>query len=279
MIETNTELEPGSLFAGRYEVIRLIGTGAMGAVYLACDPRYRDFLVALKVIYPDLLKSQELRDWFRNEIIVAFGVHHRNIVQAYDYFDEDGVQAYAMEYIEGQDLFDYMDQGALAIGVVLSILKQISLALNEIHLKNILHRDLKPENILVQEDGLIKVADFGVAAISGDDESNGKRSKLVGTPKYLAPEYLMTAQSNAQADIYALGIIAYELLTGELAAPDGISVQDLVSNRVQRPDSISGFKTFGFSDELVAFIDRLLNPNPDLRFATMAEVLHALDRI
>lgn len=281
MSEINTELEPGALFAGRYEVLRLIGTGAMGAVYLACDPRYRDFLVALKVIYPELLKSQDLRDWFRNEIIVAFGVHHRNIVQAYDYFDQAGVQAYAMEYVEGQDLFDYMDRGAIPINEVLSIVRQIALALNEIHRNNILHRDLKPENILIQEDGLVKVADFGVAAIvgAGSEINSGMNSRLVGTPKYLAPEYISSSQANPQTDIYALGIITYELLSGELAAPDGITIHDLISNRVQRPNTIANFQSYGFSEQLVNFVDQMLNSDPALRFASMGEVLGGLEEV
>lgn len=281
MIENNTELEPGSLFAKRYEVIRPIGSGAMGAVYLACDPRYRDFLVALKVIYPQLLKSQELRDWFRNEIIVAFGVHHRNIVQAYDYFDEDGLQAYAMEYIEGEDLFDYMGKGAVAINDGLNILKQVALALKAIHKKNILHRDLKPENILVQEDGLIKVADFGVAAVpTGIKEGPASEKftkRLVGTPKYLAPEYIESYAANPQTDIYALGIIAYELFTGELAAPDGVTVDEIASLAVVRPTSINDFNGSAFPKDLVKLVDGLMAVDPGSRFKNMDEVIIGIE--
>lgn len=260
------ELTPGSLFAGRYEVIRRIGEGAMGAVYLACDPRYRDFLVALKVIYPDILASKKLREWFRQEMIVSFGVHHRNIVQAYDYFDEDGVQAYAMEYIEGEDLFDYLEQGALSYKETASILKQVCLALVEIHRKGVLHRDLKPENILIHEDGVVKVADFGVACAKTEDDAQGLNSQLVGTPKYLAPEYIESGVANQQTDIYALGMIAYELISGVTPYPDDLSLGDQVELLNKPLKKLSDIVTDTDSVKLVEIIEKAGERDPAKRY-------------
>lgn len=269
-------LEPGSLFAGRYEIIRHIGEGAMGAVYLACDPRYRDFLVALKVIFPEILASDELRTWFRQEMIVSFGVHHRNIVQAYDYFDEEGVQAYAMEYIEGEDLFDYLEQGALNVEESVSILKQICLALIEIHRKSVLHRDLKPENILIHEDGVVKVADFGVASAQSCDSNGNLNNKLVGTPKYLAPEYIQSGIANEQTDIYALGMIAYELLSGVTPYPDGLNLSEQVE-LLNKP--IKSLKTIigdSVNPKLIQIVNKAGERDPEKRFKNAKEMYSLL---
>lgn len=273
------ELTPGALFAGRYEVIRRIGEGAMGAVYLACDPRYRDFLVALKVIYPDILASEELKDWFRQEMIVSFGVHHRNIVQAYDYFDEDGVQAYAMEYIEGEDLFDYLEQGALSLKETVSILKQVCLALVEIHRKSVLHRDLKPENILIHEDGIVKVADFGVACAKTEDESGALSTKLVGTPKYLAPEYIKTGVANQQTDIYALGMIAYELISGVSPYPDGLNLSEQVEYLNKPLKSLSEIVKSVENASLVEIIEKAGQRDPFKRYKSVKEMYIDIEKI
>jgi len=273
------ELTPGALFAGRYEVIRRIGEGAMGAVYLACDPRYRDFLVALKVIYPDILASEKLRDWFRQEMIVSFGVHHRNIVQAYDYFDEDGVQAYAMEYIEGEDLFDYLEQGALSFKETVSILKQVCLALVEIHRKSVLHRDLKPENILIHEDGIVKVADFGVACAKTEDKTGELNSQLVGTPKYLAPEYIETGVANQQTDIYALGMIAYELISGVSPYPDGLNLSEQVEYLNKPLKSLSEIVKNVENSRLVAIIEKAGERNPAKRYKNVREMYIDIKKI
>lgn len=206
-------LEPGSLFGGRYEVIKHLGAGGMGAVYLACDPRHRDFLVALKILYPGVIKTEETRVRFRNEIVASYRVNHRNIVRAYEYFDEAHYQAYAMEYVDGGDLLQRMQDGPLPIGLCIDVLKQVAEGLGAVHAEGICHRDLKPENILLTKKGVVKITDFGVARLKGA-EGLTQAGAMVGTPKYVAPEYIETGESDHRGDIFALGVIAYEMLTG-----------------------------------------------------------------
>jgi serine/threonine protein kinase len=205
--------EPGALFEGRYEIVKHLGAGGMGAVYLACDPRHRDFLVALKVLYPGVIKSEEARLRFRNEIVASYRVNHRNIVRAYEYFDEPEFQAYAMEYVDGGDLLDRISQGSISIPEVIEILRQATSGLEAVHAEGICHRDLKPENILLTKKGVVKITDFGVARLKGG-QGLTQVGAMVGTPKYLAPEYVETGESDHRGDLYALGVIAYEMLTG-----------------------------------------------------------------
>ncbi|RMD87581.1 MAG: serine/threonine protein kinase, partial [Candidatus Dadabacteria bacterium] len=209
--------EPGTIFGQRYEIIRCLGSGGMGVVYLACDTEYRDFLVALKLLYPGIVDSPEARERFRNEIVASYRVNHKNVVRAFEYFDSDEYQAYAMEYIAGGDLADLMEgispDNPLPEKKIADILFQISSGLNAIHSQGILHRDLKPENILLTPDGVVKINDFGVARLKGSITLTAVGA-MVGTPKYVSPEYIESGHCDQRSDIYAVGIIGYELLTG-----------------------------------------------------------------
>ncbi len=206
-------LEAGTLFAGRYEVIRQLGAGGMGAVYLACDPNERTFQVAIKVLYPGTLQSTKSRERFRNEITASYRIKHRNVVRAYEYFDAEDVQAYAMEYIDGGDLLEQLRAGRMACSEAVLILTQIASALEAIHKAGIVHRDLKPENILITKQGEVKITDFGVARLR-ESRTLTNAGSMVGTPKYLAPEYVETGECDGRGDIFAIGVIAYELLSG-----------------------------------------------------------------
>ncbi|NLF24308.1 MAG: serine/threonine protein kinase [Deltaproteobacteria bacterium] len=224
------EVEKGSLFAGRYIVVRCIGAGGMGAVYLAHDPRYRNFPVALKVLYPGVIKSRELRERFKTEIVASYRISHKNIVRAYEYFDEENMQAYAMEYIEGVDLHQRMKSGPMSFEEVAGLLRQAAAGLEAIHSEGILHRDLKPENIMLTKRGLVKIADFGVARLRDENESITKAGMMVGTPRYFAPEYVELGECDQRGDLFALGVIGYELLAGN----SPFSVEEDVSNMMDR---------------------------------------------
>jgi len=205
--------EPGSIFAGRYEIIKSLGAGGMGAVYLARDASCPDFLVALKVLYPGVIRTQQARRRFRNEILASYRVNHPNIVRAFEYFDEQDFQAYAMEYVDGGDLASHMAQGPMKASQVLNILRQVVAGLQAVHSQGIVHRDLKPENILLTKSGVVKISDFGVARLMGG-QGLTQAGALVGTPKYVAPEYIETGECDHRGDLYAIGVIAYEMLSG-----------------------------------------------------------------
>lgn len=208
------ELQPGSLFEGRYEIIRQLGAGGMGAVYLARKTEDREKLFAIKVLYPGRIKNDEARERFRNEITATLKVNHPNVVRAYEYFDEEDFQAYVMEYVEGGDLISKMKLGKLDPGFVLRYLKQITAGLAAVHEQGIIHRDLKPDNLLYDEvRDELKLHDFGVARLKGANPLT-LVGAMVGTPKYLSPEYVETGSCDHRGDIYATGIIGYEMATG-----------------------------------------------------------------
>jgi serine/threonine protein kinase len=208
------QLQDGAVFGGRYKVLKCIGSGGMGAVYLASDPRYDDFLLALKVLYPGIVKTPEARERFRTEIIASYRITHRNVVRAYEFFDDDGAQAYAMEYADRGDLHSMLSQGGLPISEAIPILRQAAAGLNAIHQRGIIHRDLKPENILLTKHGTVKIADFGVARMRGASTTLTQHGAMVGTPKYFPPEYIEVGESDHRGDIYSLGVIGYEMISG-----------------------------------------------------------------
>jgi serine/threonine protein kinase len=206
-------LQPGSMFCGRYEIIRPVGAGGMGAVYLAKDPRFEDFFIALKVLYPGVIRSRESRERFRNEIVASYRVNHKNVVRAYEYFDQEDFQAYAMEFVDGSDMAELMRKNRIEWKRAIEILHQISCGLEAIHKAGIVHRDLKPENMLIATDGTVKISDFGVARLKGSITLT-QAGAMVGTPKYVSPEYIETGECDHRGDIYALGVIGFELLAG-----------------------------------------------------------------
>lgn len=186
----------------------------MGAVYLAKDPRFEDFLVAIKTIYRPQSKQGPKTDRFRNEISAAYRVSHKNVVRAYEFFEQGNVRGYVMEYVNGGDLLERMEQGPFTWKETVQILKQVAAGLESIHREGINHRDLKPENIMLDQRGMAKIADFGVARLI-NAQTMTQDGSLVGTPKYISPEYVTTGECDHRADIYALGVIGYEMLSDQ----------------------------------------------------------------
>lgn len=274
------ELDSGILFAGRYEIIRCIGAGGMGAVYLACDCRDREFLVALKVLYPGIVKSQESRERFRNEIVASHRVDQRNVVKPYEFFDQDGQLAFAMEYIDGGDLAMRMvgdGQRRFSAAEVVHILRQISLGLDAIHSAGIVHRDLKPENILVTNSGIIKISDFGVARLR-DAATLTATGAMVGTPKYVAPEYVEHGECDGRSDIYAAGLIGLELLLGHSPFTSDSRVSILMERfKFDEQELFKAIEDAPF--ELIKIIKKAISLEPEQRYQSARELLLDLDLV
>ncbi len=220
-------IEEGTLVAGRYEVIGRIGTGGMGVVLHVIDRELNDEVVALKLLHPHLAQDDIVFKRFRNEVLIARTLTHPNIVRIHDIGrDPDGMSYISMELVDGQTLKGKLgtkedERGnslpgqALPFDEAISDLVQILSGVSYAHSKGIIHRDIKPANVLISKSGEIKLADFGTARILGMDTSLTQSGQMVGTPDYMSPEQIRGETLDEACDIYSLGIMAYELVTGE----------------------------------------------------------------
>ncbi len=198
---------------GRYHVVGRIASGGMGEVFRAHDAVLaRD--VAVKVLHPNLAKDPGFVDRFRREARAAAGLNHPNIVAVHDWGAVDGVYFMVMEFVRGQSLRDILtEEGLLAPAQVADVLMQVLAALDHAHRRGIVHRDVKPENIMVTSDGVAKVADFGLARAYADSRAT-QTGTVTGTAQYVAPEQLLGEPADPRTDLYSLGVVAFELLTG-----------------------------------------------------------------
>ena len=202
----------GRLIRGRYQIEMLVARGGMATVYLAEDNRL-DRKVAIKVIHPHLANDQTFREKFVREAKIAAKLSHPNLVNVFDQAEDGDVVFLAMEYISGITLRDALDKfGAISAERALDVFEPIIAALAAAHSAGVLHRDLKPENVLLSDDGKVKLSDFGLARpISAQTQTGG----VVGTVAYLSPELVSRGVADARSDVYAAGIMLFELLTGQ----------------------------------------------------------------
>jgi serine/threonine protein kinase len=220
---------PGSIVARRYEVCERIGSGGMGQVFRVIDRELDNEIVALKLLHPYLAQDESVFRRFRNEVLVARSLSHPNIVRTHDIgHAEEGFTYISMEFIDGVSLKDKLVGGGEgqgggepkcqplpfrdAAGILLQILSGASYA----HGKGIIHRDLKPANVLLSKKGEVKLADFGTARIVGMDTSITRTGQIIGTPDYMSPEQIRGEMLDTGCDIYSLGIIGFELVTGRV---------------------------------------------------------------
>ncbi len=226
-------LEAGKTLNGRYKIQSLIGTGGMAAVYLAND-LILDRLVAIKVLRLDFRQNDDAMRRFRREALSATQLTHPNIVGVYDVGQSQEMNYIVMEYVEGTDLKDYIRQrGALHPIEAVRIMMQIVSAIAAAHQNRIIHRDIKPQNILIDREGNVKITDFGIA-VALSDTSLTQTNTLLGSVHYLSPEQARGGMATIQTDIYALGIVLYELLTGRVPF-DGESAVSIALKHFQEP--------------------------------------------
>jgi tetratricopeptide (TPR) repeat protein/predicted Ser/Thr protein kinase len=208
-------LLPRSFLGTRYEILSLLGEGGMGAVYKARD-RELDRVVALKVIRPEMAAHPEVLARFKQELILARKVTHRNVIRIFDLGEVGGTKFITMDYVEGQDLKGLVrTKGKLPAEEIVQIVKQVCLALEAAHAEGVIHRDLKPQNIMVDQQSRVYVMDFGIAR-SIEPGGMTQTGMLVGTPEYMSPEQVRGEHVGPRSDIFALGLILYELLTGKM---------------------------------------------------------------
>ena len=268
-------LEIGDVLGGRYEILQLLGEGGMGAVYKAKD-RELDSFVALKLIRPELASSPAILARFKQELLLAHQVTHKNVIRIYDLSEADGVKFITMEFIEGVDLRHLLlDRGKLPPAEASEIIRQVCLALDAAHSVGVIHRDLKPQNIMQDKQGRILVMDFGLARTIGS-EGMTQTGALVGTMEYMSPEQAMGNDLDQRSDIFALGLIFFELLTGNLPYKADTAIASLLKRNQERAiPAVSLDPTIpqGLSDIVAKCLERDLN----LRYANIPEILTDLD--
>lgn len=208
-------MEIGYKLDGRYRIIRSIGEGGMANVYLAHD-LILDRDVAIKILRLDLQHDPATMRRFQREELASTELVHPHIVAVYDVGEDHGIQYIAMEYVKGMDLKQYIAAHyPMPYQSVVNIMNEILSAVNQAHAHGIIHRDLKPQNILVNESGHIKITDFGIA-VALSENSLTQTNSLLGSVHYLSPEQARGSVATKQSDIYALGIILYEMLTSKV---------------------------------------------------------------
>ncbi len=261
---------------GKYEILRTLGQGAMGEVYLAHHGVIgRD--VAIKTILPSAAKGAEAEERFRREATAAGRLNHPNLVTIYD-FDKEGDLLYlVMEYVKGDDLEDLIAQQALTPSQFLEVLAQVCDGLSHAHGAGILHRDIKPSNIRVVREGrqlLAKVMDFGIARTQ--DSQMTSTGIVMGTVSYMAPEYIQTGRCAAQGDLWAVGVMLYECLTGRKPFGGDTTTTILFKIVSEAPAPIEPEAIQGISPSVRDILDRALSKAPTARFQTAESFAKAL---
>ncbi|MBI3132024.1 MAG: serine/threonine protein kinase [Acidobacteria bacterium] len=261
---------------GKFEIIRLLGQGSMGEVYLGRDPLIgRE--VAIKVIHAASTLGKDARDRFAREARAAGVLNHPNIVTIHELGEDQGVLYLAMEHVKGEDLASLLREGSLTGPEVVEVLAQVCDGLAVAHRHHILHRDIKPSNIKVIWDGTVlqaKILDFGVAKhINSDTTDEGT---VFGTVNYMAPEYLQSGRPDARSDLFAVGVVLYEALTGsppfDGPSPGAIIYRLLHEAPQQLPKEVMA----GLSPDLQSVLNRTLAKDPGNRFQTAEELAKAL---
>jgi serine/threonine-protein kinase len=271
----SVDLRAGTLFHGRYEILGPLGRGGMGIVYKARDRRL-DEDVAIKVLRPDFGSDPGMASRFRSEIKLARKVRHRNVCAIHDYGEDQGLLYISMEYIEGVDLKQLLRQsGALPPDRGFEVAMQIAEGLQAVHDAGIVHRDLKTPNIMSDGAGVARLMDFGVAKRVGEGAAT-VTGQIVGTPEYMSPEQAQGHRVDTRSDIYALGIVIYEIFTGQVPFRGETPISTILKH-LNDPPPLEGPQALGIPSALKSVLRRCLAKDPADRFATARDVRAALE--
>ena len=271
-------LASGSTFAGRYQVIEELGKGGMGRVYKAIDTEINEN-VAIKLLNPEISADEKTIERFRNELITARKISHKNVCRMYHLSkDEEGTQYITMEYVQGEDLKSTIIRvGQLSIGKAISIAKQVCEGLSEAHHLGVIHRDLKPQNIMVDREGNTRIMDFGIAR-SIRKKGITDAGVLIGTPEYMSPEQVDEKEVDARSDIYSLGIILYEMVTGRVPFEGDKPLTIALKHKSEKPREPKELNPHTH-DELNRLILKCVEKDSRKRYQTAEELLAALTAI
>ena len=268
-------IKPGVLLGNRYEIIGILGEGGMGAVYKARD-RELDRMVAIKVIKPELAGRPEILQRFKQELILARKVTHRNVIRIFDLGEADGIKFITMEFVEGRDLKSLLtEKGKLPLEQVVEIIGQVCLALEAAHTEGVVHRDLKPQNIMIDRQGRALVMDFGIAR-SLELGGMTQTGALIGTPEYMSPEQVRGEHVDARSDLFTLGIIFQEILTGQLPFVAETAMASMYKRTKERAVAARQLNR-SISPYVSDIIGKCLELDPKDRYQSARELYDALE--
>jgi serine/threonine protein kinase/Tfp pilus assembly protein PilF len=271
------ELMSGSLFAGRYQVIEELGKGGMGKVYKVLD-KDLDVRIALKLLKPDISSDEETIARFRNELKVARTITHKNVCRMYDFGKGEGTYFITMEYVPGEDLKSTIARvGQLSVGKTIAVIKQVCDGLAEAHRLGVVHRDLKPQNIMLDREGNARIMDFGIARTFRTRGLTGG-NVMIGTPEYMSPEQVEGKDIDQRSDIYSLGIILFEMLTGRIPF-EGESVFSVALKQETQPPPDPRTINSQIPEDFSRLILKCLEKDRAKRFQSAEDVLGELARI
>ena len=270
-------LDIGTLLAGRYHIIEELGRGGMGRVYKVFDKEIKEKM-ALKLLRPEIAADEKMIERFRNELKFARKITHKNICRLYDFNRDEETSYITMEYVSGEDLKSSVTRmGLLSAGKTIFLAKQICEGLAEAHKLGVVHRDLKPQNIMIDRGGNIRIMDFGIAR-SVQAKGVTATGVMIGTPEYMSPEQVEGKDVDQRADIYSLGVILFELLTGTVPfegdTPITVAIKHLKED-VPEPKTLNAT----VPDDMNKVVLKCLEKDRTKRYTSVEELLSELDKI
>ncbi|MCX6561551.1 MAG: protein kinase [Candidatus Aminicenantes bacterium] len=274
---TPHELVRGEIFAGRFELIEELGAGGMGRVYRAYDKEVGEE-IALKILHPEIALDERTVERFRNEIKLARRITHRNVCRMHE-LHQDGQQLFiTMEYVAGEDLKSFIRRAApLNSGKAVFIAQQVAEGLAEAHKLGVIHRDLKPQNIMIDKEGNARIMDFGIARLVGAKGMTGG-NVMIGTPGYMSPEQVEGKEADPGTDLYALGIVLFEMLTGCLPFEGETPLSIAVKQKSEAPPDPRALNT-QIPEDLDRIILKCLEKSREKRYRIAAELLADLAKV
>lgn len=272
---TFTELFAGDVLADRYEILQRLGQGGMGAVYKAHD-RELDRIIAIKIIRRNVVSSPTAIRRLKQELLLARQIAHKNVVRVFDLGVAEGTRFITMEFVEGENLRTLLQRrGKLRVEEAVAIMKQVAEGLQAAHAEDVIHRDLKPANIMAGADGRTRILDFGLARPF--EETGITRTGIVlGTPDYMSPEQALGKAVDSRSDIFAFGVISYELLSGLLPYTAETPIEAFMVRTRERAMSIDAFEP-ALPKNLARLVMRCLELNSADRYQSAQEILDDLD--